>query len=298
MTRRVSPSVRAATASRAPISTRRAASATAVQAIASCTSPWRTPSVRARSARSSALSAPKVSMTRSAVSISASCSSASFSPKRCIAVPRTSSAAFLRPTTRAPRRPERRVIAAVERGRARHLVGQPRRRRDQPDVALGGAARQQAGDQQPVDLVGAFEDAVDAGVAVAAFGRVVADEAVAAVDLHVLVDHVVGGLAAGDLGDRRLDGVLLERRQQPRRRRAGAGVDGAIDQVGGPRQQAVEHVDAAPPSSPAWCGWRRTRRSAGRTAAARTRRRRLRRGWRGRRRRWPRRASAGRSSAR
>ena len=72
------------------------------------------------------------------------------------------------------------------------------------------------GNQQAVDLVGAFEDAVDARVAVVALGRVVAHEAVAAVDLDVLVEHEVQHLAAGDLRDRRFDGVFLERGERRR----------------------------------------------------------------------------------
>ena len=73
------------------------------------------------------------------------------------------------------------------------------------------------GNQQAVDLVGALEDAVDARVAVVPLGRVVADEAVAAVDLHVLVEDEVERLAARDLEDRRLDRELLERGQDLRR---------------------------------------------------------------------------------
>ena len=56
-----------------------------------------------------------------------------------------------------------------------------------------------------------FEDAVDARVAVVALGGIVADVAVAAVNLDVLVEDEVERLAAGDLQDRRLDGELFER---------------------------------------------------------------------------------------
>ena len=101
--------------------------------------------------------------------------------------------------------------------------------------ALDRALGQHAGDQQAVDLVGAFEDAVDPRVAVLPLGRVVVHEAVAAVDLHVLVDDEVDHLAARDLEDRRLDGELLERGEH------GVAlvraVDGAVDQPGG----AIEH---------------------------------------------------------
>ncbi len=67
-----------------------------------------------------------------------------------------------------------------------------------------------AGDQQPVDFVRPLEDPVHARVAVVAFGGVVAHEAVAAVDLDVLVEDEVQGLAARDLQDRRLDREFLE----------------------------------------------------------------------------------------
>ena len=47
-----------------------------------------------------------------------------------------------------------------------------------------------------------------------ALGLIVAHVAVAAVNLHVLVEHEVQRFTAGDLGNRRLDRKLLERRQQ------------------------------------------------------------------------------------
>ena len=78
-------------------------------------------------------------------------------------------------------------------------------------LSAHGALQQPAGDDQPVDFVGAFEDAVDARVAIGALGRILLDEAVAAVDLHGLVDHVVDHLRAPDLDDGALDRVLLDR---------------------------------------------------------------------------------------
>jgi len=68
-------------------------------------------------------------------------------------------------------------------------------------LTLHRLAQDHAGDQQPVDLVGALEDPVDPLVAVEALGRVVADETIAAVDLHDLVDGLGQDLAAEDLGD-------------------------------------------------------------------------------------------------
>ena len=79
-----------------------------------------------------------------------------------------------------------------------------------------------------------------------ALGRVVAHVAVAAVNLDVLVEHEVEHLAAGDLGDRRLDRVLLERGE--RRRAVGRLVrrrlDARVDQPGGAIEQALDRVGA------------------------------------------------------
>ncbi len=69
-----------------------------------------------------------------------------------------------------------------------------------------------AGHDQPVDLVGALEDPVDARVAEEPLGGILLDEAVAAVDLHALVGAVVEHLGAEDLDDRRLDRELLDGR--------------------------------------------------------------------------------------
>ena len=104
---------------------------------------------------------------------------------------------------------------AVRRGRRRprrqQLVLQLLRGGDQGQRALDGPLDEHARDEQPVDLVRPLEDAVHPRIAVVALGRVVPDEPVAAVDLHVLVEHLVQRLAARHLEDRRLDGVLLQR---------------------------------------------------------------------------------------
>src|SRR5581483_10709465 len=55
-----------------------------------------------------------------------------------------------------------------------------------------------------------LEDAVHARIAISALGRILFDEAVAAVDLHDLVDHAVEELRAPDLDHGALDGVLLD----------------------------------------------------------------------------------------
>ena len=57
----------------------------------------------------------------------------------------------------------------------------------QGQLALQGALHQHVGDQQAIDLVGAFEDPIDALVAVSAFDVVTAATSVATEDLHRLV---------------------------------------------------------------------------------------------------------------
>ena len=74
-----------------------------------------------------------------------------------------------------------------------------------------GALQQKAGDDQAVDFIGAFKDAIDAGIAVSALGRILFDETVAAVNLDGFVHHVVDHLRAPDFEDRTFDRVLLDR---------------------------------------------------------------------------------------
>ena len=76
---------------------------------------------------------------------------------------------------------------------------------DQRQLPFERTPDQHARNQQPVDLVRAFEDAVDARVAIMPLGGVIPDVAIAAVDLDVLVEDVVERLAPGDLRNRRLD---------------------------------------------------------------------------------------------
>ena len=79
----------------------------------------------------------------------------------------------------------------------------------QRKLSAHGALQQPAGDDEPVDFVGAFEDAVHARVAIGALRRILLDKAVATVNLHGLIDDVVEHLRAGDLDDGALDGILL-----------------------------------------------------------------------------------------
>ena len=58
-------------------------------------------------------------------------------------------------------------------GGAMSLVHQSLRRGDERQTALEGAPHEHAGNQQPIDLVRALEDAVHARVAIVALGRIV-----------------------------------------------------------------------------------------------------------------------------
>ena len=70
--------------------------------------------------------------------------------------------------------------------------------------------QQKAGNDEAVDFIGTFENAIDARIAVVAFRRIFFDEAVSSVDLHHLVDHVVEEFRSPNLEDRALDGILVD----------------------------------------------------------------------------------------
>src|SRR5215475_7531902 len=107
---------------------------------------------------------------------------------------------------------ERRVVFFdVERRPGQQLLLKFLRGGQQGQLAFHRALEQHSGDQQPVDLVSAFEDAVDAVVAVDGLDRIAAGEAVAAVNLHGLVGAIGQDLAAGDFQDRAFDRVLFDR---------------------------------------------------------------------------------------
>ena len=142
-------------------------------------------------------------------------------------------------------------------------------------LSAHGALQQPAGDDEAVDFVGAFEDAVDARVAIGALGRILFDEAVAAVDLHRLIDHAVEHLRAPDFDDGALDGVLLDGFADSLAAReffvdlGQSGVhhaDGAID-------HRLAGVDARPPSARSSRGSGRSRRWSCRKPCAAWRRR-------------------------
>ncbi len=72
------------------------------------------------------------------------------------------------------------------------------------------ALQQKSGDDQAIDFVGAFEDSVDAGVAVGALGGIFFHKSVATVDLDSFVDDEVDHLGAPDFDDGAFDGILFD----------------------------------------------------------------------------------------
>ncbi len=68
-----------------------------------------------------------------------------------------------------------------------------------------------AGRQETVDLIGAFEDAINARIAVSALHRIVLMEAVAPVDLHAFIRYIVEHLGREHLNVRTFGRVLLDR---------------------------------------------------------------------------------------
>ena len=130
------------------------------------------------------------------------------------------------------------------RRRTEQLVLERFGRGNQRELALQRAANQHARNQQPVDFVRALEDPVHARVAEVALGGIIADVAVAAVNLNVLVEDEVERFAAGDLGDRRLDVVLLERRERRGTvaRLVRCRLEARVDEPGGAVEQALDRV--------------------------------------------------------
>ena len=85
---------------------------------------------------------------------------------------------------------------------------------DQRQLPSLRTLQQHAGRQEAIDFVRAFKDAIDARVAIGALHRVVLVVAVAAVNLHALIDHVVEHLGSEDLDEAALGCELLGGLQQ------------------------------------------------------------------------------------
>src|SRR5579863_6700073 len=82
--------------------------------------------------------------------------------------------------------------------------------RHQGNFAFQRAVKEGSSSHQPVDLVGAFKDALDTSVAVGFLDGVLLHEAVATEDLHALVYGIRERLAAVNFGDGCFDGVLFD----------------------------------------------------------------------------------------
>jgi len=67
-----------------------------------------------------------------------------------------------------------------------------------------------APDEKPIDFIRSFEDAIDSGIAIVAFDRILRAVSVSAVDLYSLVHHEVENLASEDFQNRTFDGVFLD----------------------------------------------------------------------------------------
>src|ERR1700735_5466061 len=63
------------------------------------------------------------------------------------------------------------------------------------DTALMAAAQKLASDHQALNFAGAFADGAELDVAIKLLGRIIFDEAVAAVNLHAFVGHADGDFA-------------------------------------------------------------------------------------------------------
>jgi hypothetical protein len=90
-------------------------------------------------------------------------------------------------------------------------VLRPAGRAQEVEATRHRALEQRARDEQPIDLVRALPDSVDATITVGAGRRIVLDVAIAAMDLDELVDHAIELFGGEDLGDRAFDRQLLER---------------------------------------------------------------------------------------
>src|SRR5258705_151469 len=106
--------------------------------------------------------------------------------------------------------------------------------------AFHGALDQHSRNQQAVDFVCPLENTIHARVAIVPLGRVILHEAVAAMYLDVLVEHIVECFAAGDLGDGGFDRELLHRCES--RVVAPLLQDRRIDQPGGSVQETLDGI--------------------------------------------------------
>ena len=94
---------------------------------------------------------------------------------------------------------------------AQHFVHQLLDRRHQRQLPAHRPLQQESRDNQPVDLVRALENTVDARVAIRPFRRILFHKAIPGKNLQRLVDHVIDHLRAPHFQNRALDRILLDR---------------------------------------------------------------------------------------
>ena len=102
------------------------------------------------------------------------------------------------------------ALVAAKRGRLRHFVHHLLDRREQRKLSAHRALHHPAGDDQPVDLVRSFKDAVDARIAIGALRRILLNVAVAAHRRNQFIGHQREHLRSVDLQNGTLDGVFLD----------------------------------------------------------------------------------------
>ncbi len=98
----------------------------------------------------------------------------------------------------------------LERRPCQNFFAQFHGRGYQRNDARHGALHQHLDDQHAVDFVRAFENAVDAAIAIGARDRIILMEAVAAENLHRFVHAEVQRFAAHHFADRTFDRIFLE----------------------------------------------------------------------------------------
>src|SRR5579864_8502886 len=127
----------------------------------------------------------------------------------CDAAPAVNSAIFFAFDERALRR-ERPIGSFGEARPGEYFVHQSLDCGQQRKLTGHGALQQPPRDDQAIDFVCAFEDAVHAGIAIHALGGILFDESVPAEDLHHFIDDVVEHLRTPDFQDGALNRVLLD----------------------------------------------------------------------------------------
>ena len=95
-------------------------------------------------------------------------------------------------------------------GGRHHVVNDAAYRGKQWQMSGRSPLEKHARDEKPIDFIRSFEDAIDSGIAIVAFDRILRAVSVSAVDLYSLVHDEVENLASEDFQNRTFDGVFLD----------------------------------------------------------------------------------------